>query len=138
MAYGKGGTRELVVRSLGGADDGAVEINVESDFVAFAVCEGVGAVEGGFDGRSDGVLGAGGGRVSKYGLLVSFLRFELGLGIEGDVYSFWALNMAWLEWTIVSVLVSLMEMLTWVLEGTNELASLALRNGGDLGAYFSS
>jgi hypothetical protein len=33
------------------------------------------------------------------------------------MYSFWALNMAWLEWTIVSVLVSLMEMLTWVLEG---------------------
>lgn len=32
------------------------------------------------------------------------------------MYSFWALNMAWLEWTIVSVLVSLMEMLTWVLE----------------------
>jgi hypothetical protein len=34
--------------------------------------------------------------------------------------------MAWLEWTIVSVLVSLMEMLTWVLEAQIELASLAL------------
>lgn len=61
------------VRSLRGADDRAVEVNIEIDFVALAVGEGVGSVEGGLDGRSDGVLDAGGGGVSKYGLLVSFL-----------------------------------------------------------------
>lgn len=94
LAYGKGIRGSFIVRSLGRADDGAVEINVESDFVAFAVCEGVGSVEGGFDGRSDGVLDAGGGRVSKYGLLVSFLRLSWGwdrrryiliLGVEHGV-----------------------------------------------------
>lgn len=30
-----------VIRSLRGTNDGAVEVNVESDLVAFAVCEGV-------------------------------------------------------------------------------------------------
>jgi hypothetical protein len=69
--------KELVVRSLCGANDGAVVINVQSDLIALAVSEGIGAVEGGFDGRSDGVLDTSGGRVSKYRLLVSFLRLSL-------------------------------------------------------------
>ena len=37
------------VRSVGGTDDGAVEVDVECDFVALDVCEGVGCVEGVLD-----------------------------------------------------------------------------------------